>query len=75
MPHPKINATLDLLTAEELAAVHRFVEVWERAGYMGDAEAAAWRERIAIWRRFRRRGWPRKPVAEPLLDDPDPFLP
>jgi hypothetical protein len=57
-----------------LAEVHRFVEVWERAWYMGPAEAAAWRERIAIWRRFGRQGQAMKPVAEPLLDDPDPYL-
>jgi len=57
--------------------VDRFVEVWEQAGYMGPAEAAAWRERIAIWRRFRSRGRVRQPrsvVDIPLLDDPDPFL-
>jgi len=44
---------------------------------MSRAEAAAWRERIAIWRRFGlgRRQRPPKPVADiPLLDDPDPFL-
>jgi hypothetical protein len=52
IPLPKIDATLDLLTAEELADAPRFVEVWERAGDMSSAEAAAWRERIAIWRRF-----------------------
>jgi len=54
--------------------VHRFVGVWERAGYMSRAEAAAWRERITIWQRFRADGQP-QPVADiPLLDDPDPFL-
>ena len=77
MPHPKIDATLDVLTPEELADAPRFVEVWERAGYMSPIEAAAWRERIAIWRRFRSRGQVRspQPVADiPLLDDPDPFL-
>jgi hypothetical protein len=41
------------LTAEELADAHRFVEVRERAGYTSAAEAAAWRERIAVWQRFR----------------------
>jgi hypothetical protein len=44
---------------------------------MSPAEAAAWRERIAIWRRFRvgRKPVRPKPVADiPLLDDPDPFL-
>jgi len=40
------------MTAEELAESHHFVEVWERAGYMDSDEAAAWRERIAIWQRF-----------------------
>jgi len=30
--------------AEELADAHRFIEVRERAGYMGPAEAGAWRE-------------------------------
>jgi len=50
--------------------------MWERAGYMGVAEAAAWRERIASLRRFRAGGQPPRPVADiPLLDDPDPFLP
>ncbi len=77
MPRHKIDATLDLLTAEKLAEAHRFVEVWERAGYMNCAEAAAWRERIAIWRRFgvgEQRPSPR-PVADiPLVDDADPFL-
>jgi len=38
-----------LLTAEALAEGHRFVEVWERAGHKGPAEASAWGERIAIW--------------------------
>jgi hypothetical protein len=28
------------MTAEELAEAHRFVEVWERAGYMNSEEAA-----------------------------------
>ena len=77
MPRPKIDATLDLLTAEELSDAPRFVEVWERAGYMDPAEAAAWRERIAIWQRFRVGGQVRsvEPLADfPLLDDPDPFL-
>ena len=32
MPRSKIDATLDLLTVEELADAHRFVEVWERGG-------------------------------------------
>jgi hypothetical protein len=44
---------------------------------MGPSEAAAWRERIAVWRRFGAGGQvrPAKPVADfPLLDDPDPFL-
>jgi hypothetical protein len=66
-----------LLTPEELAEAHRFVEVWERAGYMSTREATAWRERIAIWRRFRAGGTVRSthPVADiPLLDDADPFL-
>jgi hypothetical protein len=41
---------------------------------MRPAEAAAWRERIAVWRRFGRGGQP-KPMADiPQLDDPDPFL-
>jgi hypothetical protein len=31
MIRSKIDATLDLLTSEELAEVHRFVEFWERA--------------------------------------------
>jgi hypothetical protein len=43
-------------------------------GHMDADEAAVWQERIAIWRRFRRSGQPRS-VADPLLDDPDPFLP
>ena len=52
------------------------VEVCERAGYMGQAEAAAWRQRIAVWQRFRRSGQQQMtPVIDPLLDDPDPFLP
>jgi hypothetical protein len=45
---------------------------------MSSVEAAAWRERIAIWRRFRVRGEAQspQPVADiPPLDDPDPFLP
>ena len=77
MDRTKIDATLDLLTAEKLAEAHRFVEVWERAGYVDSHEAATWRERIAVWRRFRARGQPQrsKPVADiPLLDDADPFL-
>jgi hypothetical protein len=44
---------------------------------MRPKEAAAWRERIAIWQRFRRGGQVQspRPVADiPLLDDPDPFL-
>jgi hypothetical protein len=41
MSHSKIDATLDVLTAEELADVHRFVEVWERAGYASRDEALA----------------------------------
>jgi hypothetical protein len=41
---------------------------------MTSAESAAWRERIAIWRRFRAGRQPPKQVADPLLDDPDPFL-
>jgi len=51
------------MTSEELADVDRFIEVWERAGYMGSTEASAWRERIAVWRRFRRgnRGGVRRP--------------
>ena len=53
-PTVLIDATLDLLTPEELADAPRFVEVWERAGYMSTKEAAAGRERIAIWRRFGR---------------------
>ena len=58
------------------ADAHRFVELWERAGYVSGAEAAAWRERIAIWGRFRRCGQQQMtPVIDPLLDDPDPFLP
>jgi hypothetical protein len=42
---------------------------------MDSDEAAAWRERIAIWRRFRRGGHAQRPklVVDPLLDDPDPF--
>ena len=75
-PRPKIDATLDLLTADEPAEVHRFVEVWERAGYMDSDEAAAWPERIAIWRRFRADGQLQvsKLADIPLLDDPDSFL-
>ena len=61
------------MSAEELADAHRFVEVWERAGYMSPGEAAAWRERIATWRRFRRQRQPPKQMIDPLLDDPDPF--
>ena len=63
--------------AEEFAKVHRFVDVWDRAGYMSGAEAAAWQERIAIWQRFRPGGWKAldRPAADPLLDDPDTFLP
>jgi len=60
------------------ADAHRFVEVWERAGYMSGDEAAAWRERIAVWRRFRpgrRDQPPRSAVDISLVDDPDPFLP
>jgi len=43
---------------------------------MSRSEAAAWRERIAIWERFRVGGLAqsRKSVIIPLLDDPDPFL-
>jgi len=44
---------------------------------MSAAEATAWRERIAIWRRFRAGGQARsfEPVADiPLVDDPDLFL-
>ena len=47
------EATLDLITPEELAEVPRFVEVWQRAGHMNPKEGSAWRERIASWRRFR----------------------
>jgi hypothetical protein len=62
------------LTPEELVDAHRFVEVWERAGCMDATETTAWRERVAIWRRFRLGGQV-QPVADiPLLDDPDPFL-
>jgi hypothetical protein len=73
----RADSTLDLLTPDELAEAHRFVEVWERTGYMGPAEASAWRERIAIWQRFRvgRQAKSVKPVmGTSLLDDPDPFL-
>jgi len=44
---------------------------------MSPADTSAWRERIAIWQRFRLHGQPQppKPVTDiPLLDDPDPFL-
>ena len=57
------------------AVVHALF-AWEPAGFMSSNEASAWRERIAIWRRFRRVGRPQAsiPGAAPLLDDPDPFL-
>jgi len=60
----------------EVSDAPRFVEAWERAGYMTSAEASAWRERIAVWRRFRAGGLeaPNRAAADPLLDDPDPFL-
>jgi hypothetical protein len=61
-------------TSASSIEVPRIVEVWERAGYMDVEEASAWRERIAVWRRFGRCGRP-QPVADPLLDDPDPFVP
>ena len=64
--------------ARQSAEAHRYVEVWERAGHMSGAEAAAWRERIAIWRRFRAGGQVQRPkpvVGVPLVDDPDPYLP
>jgi hypothetical protein len=41
MPRSKIDATLDLMTLEELSEVHRYIEVWQRAGYMGSQEATA----------------------------------
>jgi len=42
---------------------------------MSPNEAAAWRERIAVWQPFR-PGRQVQPVADiPLLDEPDPFLP
>ena len=40
MNRTKIDATLDLMTPDELADMHRFVEVWERAGFMSFDEAA-----------------------------------
>ena len=55
------------------AVVHALF-AWEPAVFMSSNEASAWRERIAIWRRFRTGGQPPKQMADPLLDDPDPFF-
>ena len=65
MDRTKIDATLDLMTAEELAEVDRFVEVWQRAGYMTSTEASAWRERIAVWR------WLGREEQSQLFANPD----
>ena len=48
----KMDATLDLLTPEEIADSLRFVEVWEKAGHMSPEEANEWRTRIEAWQRF-----------------------
>ena len=61
------------MTAEELAEAHRFVDVWKRAGYMSAAEAAAWRERIAVWQPRRgvadSRNVPRFPTSVGLIPE------
>ena len=48
----RIDATLALLTPEEIAEAHRFVEVCERFGTMRQADADEWRRRIAARRAF-----------------------
>lgn len=61
-----LEATLALLKPEEYPVIARYVDVVERAGWMGAEEAGRWRERIGVWARFRgtRRPSSAPPAAE-----------
>ena len=51
-----MDATLDLLTPDEVADALRFVAVMERGQHMTRAEADEWRRRIVATGRFRLGG-------------------
>ena len=42
----KIDATLDLLTADEVRDCLQFVEIMERGQHMSQVEADEWRRRV-----------------------------
>jgi hypothetical protein len=46
-----IDETLEALSPSELSRLYWSVGIWERAGQMTEAEAAAWRARIRTWQR------------------------
>ena len=49
----EMDATLDLLTPDEVADALRFLEVMEHGQHMSQAEADEWRRRTVAWSRFR----------------------
>ena len=64
----KMDDILALLRPEEVADALRFVEVWEKAGYMSPEKAAEWRRRIEASQRFLTvSGRPSKRISAPLL--------
>ena len=52
MDPAKMNATLALLTPEEIEDALRFVEICERGGGTPPEETDGWRRRILAWPRF-----------------------
>ena len=52
MSPAKMNATLSLLTPDEIDDALRFVEICERGGGTPSVEADEWRRRILAWRGF-----------------------
>ena len=47
-----MNATLALLTPDEIEDALRFVEICERGGGTPPEEADEWRRRILVWQAF-----------------------
>jgi hypothetical protein len=52
MDSTKMNATLALMTPDEIEDALRFVEICERGGGASIEEADEWRRRILAWQAF-----------------------
>jgi len=48
----EMDETLGLLTPDEIGAVARFIEACELVDHMSPDEAATWRCRLMVWRKF-----------------------